>query len=50
MGIDDTLATTPVNPYLDIIGNPRSIGYSMDLGAYEFQGNVSIEMPNPSWM
>ena len=45
MGIDDTLATTPVNPYLDIIGNPRSIGYSMDLGAYEFQGNVSIEMP-----
>lgn len=44
-GIDDTLATTPVNDYLDIIGNPRTIGYSMDLGAYEFQGNVAIEMP-----
>jgi trimeric autotransporter adhesin len=41
-GIDDTLAIAPVNAYADILGNPRSVGYSIDMGAYEFQNPVGI--------
>lgn len=42
-GIDDTLAVAPVNDYADIAGNPRLVGFSMDLGAYEFQGGVGVD-------
>lgn len=41
-GIDDTMAIAPVNPYADIAGYPRFVGYSIDLGANEFQGSVGI--------
>lgn len=42
MGIDETLVTAPVNNYDDIAGNPRLVGSSMDLGAYENEGLVGL--------
>ncbi len=42
-GIDETLTTTPVNMYDDYAGNPRLVGLSMDMGAFEYQDFVAVD-------
>ena len=41
-GIDETLTVTPDNDYDDHAGNPRLVGLSMDMGAFEYQGFVGV--------
>lgn len=36
IGVDETLTNSYINPYVDIVGNPRIAGTSRDMGAYEY--------------